>query len=273
MNEGAEALVAEALLGADIPGSLLKLAVRLADAVRPIVLRHFRAPLAVDHKHDLSPVTLADREAEAVMRSLIAERFPQHGIYGEEMGAKRAGAEYVWVLDPIDGTQSFVTGKPLFGTLIAVLKGGAPILGVIDMPALDERWIGAQGRPTTLNGAPVRARACADLADAWIYATSPHMFGDDELACFERLRRRCRRAVYGAECEAYGLLASGFVDLVCEATMRPYDYLAMVPVVEGAGGRITDWRGRPLSLASSDGRVLASGDAGLHAAALAQLAD
>lgn len=271
MTEDVAGLVSEALLGAGIPGSLVKLAVNLADAVRPVALRHFRTPLAIDHKHDLSPVTLADHEAEAAMRALIAERFPEHGIYGEEMGAHQADAEYVWVLDPIDGTQSFVTGKPLFGTLIAVLKEGRPVLGLIDMPALDERWIGAAGRPTTFNGRPVRVRACADLADAWIYATSPHMFRDDEFPAFERLRRKCRRAIYGAECEAYGLLATGFVDLVCEATMQPYDYLPLVRVVEGAGGAISDWSGRPLSLAS-DGRVIAAGDPRMHAAALAQLA-
>ena len=233
-------------------------------------MRYFRTPVAVDAKADASPVTVADREAEAAMRVIIEEAFPMHGILGEEHGAARTESEYVWVLDPIDGTQSFVTGKPLFGILIALTRRGVPILGVMDMPALGERWVGARGRPTRLNGAPVRARPCSRLADAWLYATSPQMFPPGDFEAFEGLRRQTRRAVYGAECYAYALLAAGFVDLVVEATMKAYDYCALVPLVEGAGGAVTDWRGRRLDLAS-DGRVLASGDARMHAAAVAAL--
>jgi inositol-phosphate phosphatase/L-galactose 1-phosphate phosphatase/histidinol-phosphatase len=232
----------------EIPEGGLELAEALADAARPIVMRHYRSVLDVGAKADASPVTVADREAEAAMRALIAETFPDHGILGEEMGADAADAEYVWVLDPIDGTQSFVTAKPLFGTLIALTRGGAPLLGVMDMPALGERWVATRGGDTRFDGAPVRTRACADLADAWLYATSPHMFPPAEFAAFERLRAGCRRAVYGAECYAYAQLAAGFVDLVVEATMEPYDYCALVPLVEAAGGRITDWRGGALGL-------------------------
>ncbi len=167
--------------------------------------------------------------------------------------------------------QSFVTGKPLFGTLIALVRGGTPILGIIDMPALNERWIGATGRQTTFNDKPVWARACAELGSAWLYATSPNMFAGDDFAGFERLRKASRRAVYGAECYAYGLLANGTVDLVAEADMKPYDYAALVPVVNGAGGVITDWRGGDLNL-ESDGTVLAAGDARMHKAAMDVLA-
>jgi inositol-phosphate phosphatase/L-galactose 1-phosphate phosphatase/histidinol-phosphatase len=247
------------------------LAERLAEAVRPIVMGYFRSGVTIDDKADTTPVTVADREAETAMRRLIADACPDHGILGEEYGADRVDATYVWVLDPIDGTKSFVTGKPLFGTLIALLREGTPIVGVIDMPALGERWIGVDGRPTTFNGRPARVRPCPDLDRAWLYASSPHMFPGADAEAFERLRLRCRAAIYGADCYAYGLLASGTVDLVCEATTKPHDYCALVPVVAGAGGMISDWRGRPLGL-ESDGRVLAAGDEGAHATAREVLA-
>jgi inositol-phosphate phosphatase/L-galactose 1-phosphate phosphatase/histidinol-phosphatase len=256
---------------APCPDSLVRLAERLADAARPVVMGHFRTGVAVDDKADASPVTAADREVESALRALIAAEHPDHGVLGEEHAATRPDAEYVWVIDPIDGTKSFITGKPLFGTLIALAHRGRPILGVIDHPAVGERWVGAAGRPTLMNGRPVRARTCAGLAEAWLYASSPHMFAGPDVVAFERLRRRIKHALYGADCYAYGLLACGFVDLVAEASMKPYDFCALVPVVEGAGGVITDWRDRPLTVAS-DGRVLAAGDARTHAAALAALA-
>jgi inositol-phosphate phosphatase/L-galactose 1-phosphate phosphatase/histidinol-phosphatase len=232
---------------------------------------YFRSGVAIDDKADTTPVTAADREAEAAMRKMIGDAFPDHGILGEEHGAERVDAAYVWVLDPIDGTKSFVTGKPLFGTLIALLREGTPIVGVIDMPALDERWIGVDGRPTTFNGRPARVRPCPDLGRAWLYASSPHMFPGADAEAFERLRLKSRAAIYGADCYAYGLLASGTVDLVCEATTQPHDYCALVPVVTGAGGVISDWHGRPLGL-QSDGRVLAAGDPSMHATAREVLA-
>ena len=252
--------------------TFVELAERVADAAGAITMKYFRVPMDIGTKPDQSPVTIADGEAESVMRGLIEEAFPGHGIIGEEMANAREDAEFVWVLDPIDGTQSFVTGKPLFGTLIALLNQGRPVVGVIDMPALGERWVGRQGGPTTFNGKPVQARACGDLAQAWLYATSPQMFEDADFPAFERLRKQARRTVYGAECMAYGLLANGTVDLVCEGTMKLYDYAAVVPIVKGAGGVITDWRGRALGL-EGDGTVLAAGDRALHAAALEVLAD
>jgi inositol-phosphate phosphatase/L-galactose 1-phosphate phosphatase/histidinol-phosphatase len=248
---------------ASSPDEFIALAKALADAARPIALKHFRSPLAIDSKADDSPVTIADRDTEAAMRTLIEATFPDHGILGEEHGSERTDAEYVWVLDPIDGTQSFATGKPLFGTLIALARHGRPILGVIDMPALGERFIGIAGQHTVFDGAAISTRRCANLADAWLYATSPQMFPTGDFEAFEGLRKSCRRAIYGGECYAYGLLAAGHVDLVVESTMQPYDYAALVPIVEGAGGVISDWNGRPLTLAS-DGRVLAAGDAALH---------
>jgi len=238
----------------------LALAESLADAARAVIRRYFRRPLAVEDKSDLSPVTIADRESEAAMRRLIEERFPEHGILGEEHGSLRADAEHLWVLDPIDGTKSFISGIPLFGTLIALLHRGRPVLGVIDQPILAERWIGAAGRPTTLNGARVETRRCAALAAATLFSTAPEsMFAGADAVGFARLRGAVKLTRTGADCYAYAQLASGFVDLVVEAQMKPYDYCALVPVIAGAGGVITDWRGEALGL-QSDGRVFACGD-------------
>jgi inositol-phosphate phosphatase / L-galactose 1-phosphate phosphatase / histidinol-phosphatase len=253
-----------------VPTSYIELAGKLADIAGPIVARYFRSDLTIADKADASPVTAADREAEAAIRAVLEAECPDHGILGEEHGAENLEAEYVWVLDPIDGTKAFVTGKPLFGTLIALCQNGVPVLGVIDQPILKERWLGATGHPTTYNGEPVSTRACSDLSEAWLYATSPAMFKGADEAAFNRLADSVKFPLYGADCYAYGLLASGFTDIVCEATMQPYDYCALVPVVEGAGGKMSDWAGKPLTL-NADGRVLALGDATLQQAALDQL--
>jgi inositol-phosphate phosphatase / L-galactose 1-phosphate phosphatase / histidinol-phosphatase len=236
----------------------LALAEKLAETARPIVLAHFREALDVIAKDDLSPVTIADREAERAMRDLIGETFPDHGILGEEFGGENTDAEFVWVLDPIDGTKAFITGTPMFGTLISLLKSGRPVIGIIDMPALNERWIGCQGEPATFNGNSVHVRKCPKLGDAWLYASSPHMFAGD-FAAFEKVRKQTRHALYGIDCYAYGVLASGGCDLVIEATMGAHDFCALAPVISGAGGCISDWQGKPLSL-KSDGRVIAAGD-------------
>jgi inositol-phosphate phosphatase/L-galactose 1-phosphate phosphatase/histidinol-phosphatase len=249
----------------------LALASDLADAAGEAIRPYFRQPLAVDDKPDLSPVTIADRAAELAMRRLIAARFPAHGILGEEFGRERAEAEFTWVLDPIDGTKSFISGVPLFGTLIALAYRGRPVLGIIDQPISRERWIGAAGRPTTLNGVPIRCRKCPALAAATVFATSPDMFRGDDAAAFARVASAAKLVRFGADCYAYGLVAHGLVDLVVEASLKPYDFSAMLPIVEGAGGVATDWRGAPLTLAS-DGRVLVAGDRRAHQQALALLA-
>lgn len=251
--------------------SLIALAETLADTAAEVVLKYFRGPLDIDAKPDASPVTIADKQAEAAMRRVIEEARPEHGIIGEEMEDRAPDAEYIWVLDPIDGTQSFVTGKPVFGTLIGLLRNGEPVLGVMDIPALKERWVGARGRLTTFNGDNVTVRACGDVSRAWLYATSPHMFEDADFPAFERLRKASWRAIYGAECLAYGLLANGWVDIVCEGTMDLHDYAPMVPIIEGAGGVISDWSGQPLGV-GGDGTVLATGDKAVHSAAVELLA-
>lgn len=244
-----------------------------AEAAGAIIRPLFRSPLLVEAKGDASPVTDADRGAELAMRALLRERFPEHGIWGEEFGPDRADAEYLWVLDPIDGTRAFVTGRPLFGTLIGLLHRGVPVLGMIDQPATGERWTGVASRPTRFRsplGGVAGCRPCAALAEAELSCTSPDMFEPADRPGFERLRGAARRVTWGGDCYAYGLLALGLVDVVAEATMKPWDWAALVPVVEGAGGRVTGWAGERLTL-ESDGRVLAVGDPALLAEAVALL--
>src|SRR5271155_1686174 len=248
----------------------LALAGELADAAGAVIRPAFRTRLVIDAKPDLSPVTAAARAAESAMRRLIEARFPAHGIIGEEFGREREAAELVWVLDPIDGTKSFISGVPLFGTLIALTRARRPILGVIDQPISRERWVGTTGRPTTLNGTAIRCRGCATLDGATLFATTPDMFKGDDAASFARVSAAVKLTRFGADCYAYGLVATGFVDLVLEASLKPYDFCAMVAIVEGAGGVASDWQGQALNLAS-DGRVAIAGDARAHAAALALL--
>jgi inositol-phosphate phosphatase/L-galactose 1-phosphate phosphatase/histidinol-phosphatase len=248
----------------------LALASELADAAGAAIRPYFRTPLAVDDKPDLSPVTAADRAAEAVMRRLINARFPDHGIFGEEYGRERDDAEFVWVLDPIDGTKSFISGVPLFGTLIALTQAGRPILGIIDQPISRERWVGSVGSPTTHNGTPIRCRACPALSFATIFATAPDMFKGADAGAFARAAGAAKLVRFGADCYASGLVALGFADAVIEASLQPYDFGPMGPIVEGAGGIVTDWQGAPLGL-ESDGRVVIAGDRRAHSEALALL--
>ncbi len=240
-----------------------QLAEDLADAAAAVIRPYFRTRLEIDFKADQTPVTVADREAERAMREILRAQVPEHGVIGEEFGNDQAGAEWAWVLDPIDGTQAFVSGQPTFGTLIALLHNGTPLLGVIDQPVLRERWIGTQ-EGTTFNGKSTGVRPQTGLGSATLYATAPSMFVGRDAAAFARLSESCGLTRYGLDCYAYGLLALGFVDLVVEAEMQPYDYAALVPVVEGAGGRVSDWDGAPLTLQAgareSAAHVLAVGD-------------
>ena len=242
----------------------------LADEARELALRWFRTRLAVDTKPDDSPVTIADREVEHRLRALIAARFPAHGLLGEEHGGERTDADWVWVLDPIDGTASFITGSPLWGNLIALLWRGRPVLGMINSPVLGERWVGVHGRRSQLGGEECRTSGCTRLAEARVYTTTPDTFDAAGWHAFDTLSRAAAMRRFGGDCHAYGLLASGHVDLVVEMGLQPYDYLALVPVIEGAGGVITDWAGQALGL-RSDGRVVAAATAALHRQALSAL--
>ncbi len=251
------------------PEDILAFAIELAEAARPLALRYFRTPLDILTKADESPVTIADRTIEAHLRGLIEARFPDHGIFGEEMGVKPGRHPVlgpVWVIDPIDGTKSFVTGLPLFGTLIAYLDHGAPLVGVIDMPALAERWTGVPG-VARFGSTPARTSGCRRLEEARFFTTSPEGFVGADEAAYRRLIARTALRRFGGDCYAYGLLASGHCDLIAETGLQPYDIMALVPVIRAAGGVITDWAGADLTL-TSDGRVLAAATSELHAEAL-----
>lgn len=261
---------------------LATFACTLADTARLQILPHWRSPrhsLAQEIKHEsdrsefqsASPVTLADRAAERAMRELIEKKYPHHGIYGEEYGVIRSDADWVWVLDPIDGTRSFITGKPLFGTLVSCLYRGTPVIGIIDQCVLEERWVGIAGQPTKMNGTQIRTDGVSSLKDAEMYSTSPEMFRNQDLLKFTSMKRAVRTPHYGADCYAYALVASGYCDVVVEADLGLYDYCALVPVLEGAGGVICDWEGRKLTLENhetSKGRVVACANEGLLEEAL-----
>ena len=252
---------------------MLALAERLADASRAVARQHFRTPVAVDDKADASPVTVADRESETAMRRIIEETHPEHGIIGEEFGRTRADADWVWVLDPIDGTKQFISGKPTFGSLIGLTHRGVPVLGVIEMPALGERWVGARGRPTLFvdpqgQQREAATRPCPALERATFCTTAPELYESaEEKAGYAALRERAKLIYYGGDCHNYGLLSGGFIDVVADAGMSYYDFVALVPVVEGAGGRISDWQGRPLR-EDTGTRVVAVGDPDLQAQVL-----
>ncbi len=245
----------------------LEVAIQAADAARKITLKYFRQPLDIIQKSDDSPVTIADKEAEECIHKILNDAFPDYGFYGEETGQTNTDNTWTWVVDPIDGTASFSTGKPTFGTLIALCYEGKPLLGIIDHAALNDRWIGVQGKPTIYNGVAVTSnKEKTRLADATIYTTTPKMFTNESLAQFQVIEDQCKYSIYGADCMAYGLLASGFTELVMEADLKPYDFMALVPVIEGAGGVISDWQGREVSL-DTDDQILATANTQLHQAA------
>lgn len=245
----------------------LSFAEYLADIAAAHSMPNFRTHLPFDLKADASPVTMADRAAEAAMRAELTRAMPTHGILGEEHGRERVDAERVWILDPIDGTKSFITGSPLWGTLIALLHQGRAEIGLIDMPVLGERWVGQPGVGTRCNGRPVHVSGCTTLAQARILTTSPDAFAPDEWAAYDAMSRGGAMRRFGGDCYGYAQLAGGHVDLVAECQLQPYDYMPLVGVVQGAGGVITDWQGRALSIHSS-GRVLAAATAALHREAL-----
>ncbi len=254
------------------PAPLVALAQRLADASASVIRGYFRTGVTVDDKADQSPVTVADREAERAIRAILDAERPNDGIYGEEFGTKNLDAEWVWVIDPIDGTKSFIAGRPIFGTLVALLHRGTPVMGLIDQPIIGDRWLGVTGQPTTHNGQPVRVRPCpGGIAAAMFGTTSPDLFPGEDYDAYRRVAAQVKVSAYGGDCYSYGLLASGYYDLVVESGLKLYDFAALVPVVIGAGGLMTDWDGAPLNAAST-GRVIAAGDPRTHREAMAALA-
>ena len=241
----------------------IALAHRLADAARAEIVPHFRTAVASEAKGDATPVTVADRAAEEAMRRILKAEVPQDGVHGEEFGIEAGRSNRMWVLDPIDGTTAFLAGRPIFATLIALLVDGFPVLGMIDQPINRERWLGVTGQGTTFNGSPVTTRPCRDLSQATVATTGPQYFTQDEGDMFMALAAKTdhKRMVMGGDCYNYACLASGHIDVICEAGLKLHDFAALVPVIEGAGGTMSDWSGEPLH-AGSDGRVLALGEIG-----------
>ena len=244
---------------------------RLADAARACLDEFADVAPEPIAKGDGSPVTAVDRAVEDRLRELILEAYPDHGIVGEERGATAADNEFVWVIDPIDGTLPFLAGFPVYGALIALVRGDVPVLGIIDMPETDERWVGCRGLPSTRNGKPVRTRACDDLSVALMSTSNPDFYGAADRPALERMKAATRWTVYGGSCMAYARLASGRIDVGIDVGLDPTDYLALVPVIAGAGGVVTDWDANPLTLRSGD-RLIAAGDSRMHSKGLTVLA-
>lgn len=239
------------------------LAARMADQARKIALRYFRKDCGLAIKADQTPVTLADKEIERDLREMLGTYRPDDGVFGEEMPATAQTAARQWVIDPIDGTGAFAIGSPLFGALIGLLDRDAPILGVIDACAMNERWV-AHGGVATLNGVACRTSGQQRLRHASVSATAVHQYPPEDYAVFERVAQSAAISRLGGDSYSYGLLASGFLDAVVESGLKPYDFLPIVPIVEAAGGVMTDWRGARLRL-DSEGQVLAAASSELHA--------
>ncbi|KAI0565583.1 Inositol-phosphate phosphatase [Gracilaria domingensis] len=248
-----------AFASSKLPSHIIDTAVRAADIAGVIIRKYFRKPIEISFKHDESPVTKADKEVESAIRALINEAFPEHTIIGEEHGTleTQLQSEYQWIIDPIDGTKAFMTGRPTFATLIAVARRGVPLLGIIDQPISQERWVGIADEQTTLNGKPVTVRDPPMLSKCVLQATTPDMFVGWDGVLFRKLSTHVKAVVYGSDCYAYAMLASGFSDLVVEADLKVWDFMALVPVITGAGGFMGDWCGMTLSL-QSEGRVIAA---------------
>jgi len=247
-------------------------ALDLADAAAAVTLPHFRSGLAVDNKRGrfaFDPVTAADRDGEAAIRKLIGERYPDHGIFGEEHGKETGTSPLTWVLDPIDGTRSFISGVPLWGTLIALNDGERPVIGLMDQPYIGERFVGRPGGSELIGPmgtTPLKTSACTKLEEALLGNTDPGMFDfEDEKAAFREISSKVRLRRFGGDCYFYCLLAAGTLDLVIESGLQPYDIQALIPVIENAGGVVTNWSGGD---AQNGGQVVAAANYELHEEAL-----
>jgi len=244
---------------------------QLATVSGEAILPFFRTSVGVEDKGSAAgfdPVTAADRAAENTMRSLIKRNFPEHGIVGEEYGNERTDAEFVWVLDPIDGTKSFISGMPAWGSLIALTHFGKPVFGMMHQPFIGERFSGDGGAANYRGPAGARelhVRPCAKLADAILFTTSPLLMSPPDRAAFGRVESAVKLSRYGGDCYAYCMLAAGHVDLVIETGLKPHDIAALIPIVAGAGGIVTTWDGEP---AVTGGRIVAAGDKRVHQAAM-----
>jgi len=235
----------------------------LADEAGIISRRYFGQKLDIITKDDASPVTIADHMIELRLRELVERERPDDGILGEEFGIKETKSGYTWVFDPIDGTKSFTIGRPTFGNLIGLCYDEKPILGIINHPILNERWVGQTGQPTTYNGANVSCRPCTSLKDAIFGTGSATQISHDDPARLSRIEKATRYSVFQGDCYFYGLLANGLMDVIVEDYLGVYDFIALVPVIEGAGGIVTDWKGRPKTI-NGDKTIIAAGAKNIH---------
>jgi histidinol phosphatase-like enzyme (inositol monophosphatase family) len=246
----------------------------LCDAAAGQTLPRFRAALSVDNKEasGFDPVTEADRAAEAAIRALILERYPEHGIVGEEEDAVRPDAEYCWIIDPIDGTRSFICGLPSWGTLIGLQHRGRPIAGVMAQPFTGERYLGHDAGAFLVRGGErtrLATRRTASLADAMLMTTTPFLFDEGDIGRYRAVEASCRLTRYGYDCYAYAMVAAGQIDLVVESSLKSYDIAPLIPVIEAAGGIVTTWDGGP---ANEGGRILAAANPLIHGQAMRLLA-
>jgi len=246
---------------------------QLATASGDTILPFFRTALAIENKKagGFDPVTAADRAAENAMRALIRKNFPDHGIVGEEYGSERADAEYVWVLDPIDGTKSFIAGMTAWGTLIGLTRFGEPVFGMMHQPFIGERFSGDGGGAHyrgRMGKRELRVRACAGLSDALLFTTSPLLMNKSDRAIFGRVEDKVKLSRYGGDCYAYCMLAAGQIDLVIETEIKPHDIIPLIPIITGAGGIVTTWENGP---PQAGGRIVVAGDKRVHKAALEML--
>ena len=253
------------------PQVLLEAAIEISASAARIPMRYFRAGIAVEDKADDSPVTVADRETEEHIRSAVLARFPGHGILGEEFGQSGGEADYIWVVDPIDGTRSFICGVPVFGMLLGVMRGGVMQAGVIRMPALGECYAGSLGGQATLNGEPIACRKLADIGEARLFINEANLMVEREPERLKRLLQIGRVRRFFNDCYPFALLAAGQIDAVVDFDLKPYDFLPFVAVIDAAGGIVTDWAGEPLRL-KSDGSIVAAATPELHRTVIDRLA-
>jgi len=244
---------------------LFTAAVKMAGIAAQISQHYFRQAITINTKAGNSPVTLADCEIERTLREWLHNHYPEHGIIGEEFANKQSNSEYTWVIDPIDGTVAFTTGKPVFSTLIALLKNNQPIIGIIDQAVIAERFSGVSGESACLNGQVIKSSSQTELSHARLNATTPYMFTTEaENEAFARLKDQVKLTAWGGDAYAYGLLAAGHIDIIMEAQLQYYDVAALIPIIQMSGGVITDWQGNDLLSNNFKGQCLASANPKLH---------
>ena len=242
---------------------LLNFSNYLADQSEIIIKSYFRKDIKVESKSDESPVTIADKKTELKIRDLIEKKYPNHGILGEEFDSKNINSEFLWVIDPIDGTRSFIAGHKDFGTLIALLHNNEPIIGIINCPMHEERWIGIKNRKTTFNGEIVETSKENQLSNSYVCTSGLYFDNKHFREGFNQIIKKTKYHRFGGDCYMYGMLASGLIEVVIEDTLKPHDYMALIPVIQGAGGTITDKYGNSINL-TSNGSIVVSANEKLH---------